>query len=85
MAISERVHEAIREVYAYAGHVDEWLVIKKELLKSLPAEERKSFSTRDPLTKQQKANSFEHEVADIWQELTGRPVIFKDYEKKAAE
>ena len=79
--LSERIHEALSEVHAYAGHVDDWITIKKEILKSLPPQERRAFSTRHPITKKQSMNEFERKVANQWEELTGRPVIFKDHEK----
>ena len=72
--------EALQEVFVYASHVDEWLVIKKEMLKILPAPERKHFSTRHPITKRQMTNDFERELAKKWQEMTQRPVIFSDDE-----
>lgn len=68
--------DALVQVHAYASHVDDWIVIKKELLKWMPAEDRVQFSTRDPLTKKQRTNDFERNVAERWSELTGRPVIF---------
>jgi hypothetical protein len=81
LQINDRVIEAVDEVFSYAKDVDDWIVIKKELLKCLPSEERKSFSTRDPITKKQRANQFEFHVAGLWEARSGRPVIFKDYEK----
>lgn len=67
---------ALAFVHSYAGHIDNWLVIKKELLKALPPAERTRFSTRDPVTKQQRTNDFERAVAAQWSEMTGRPVVF---------
>jgi hypothetical protein len=79
--MNEKILEALHEVYSYAGHIDDWIVIKKEMLKCLPVEERKAFSTRDPITKRQRTNEFERVIAQKWQELTQRNVIFKDDEK----
>jgi hypothetical protein len=70
------IDEALAFVHSYAGHVDDWLVIKKELLKALPPEARRSFSTRDPVTKRQRTNDFERQVAERWSKMTGRPVVF---------
>lgn len=67
---------ALDFVHSYAGHIDDWLVVKKELLKALPPEERTAFSTRDPVTKKQRTNDFERLVAARWSEMTGRPVVF---------
>lgn len=73
---NQRLLGAIAFVHSYAGHVDDWIVIKKELLKALPAEDRTQFSTRDPVTKKQRTNDFERLVAERWSELSGRPVVF---------
>lgn len=72
-----KVVEALTFVYGYAADVDDWLVIKKELLKALPSEERTQFSTRDPVTKKQRTNDFERLVAERWSEMSGRPVVFR--------
>lgn len=75
-SLSPTLAEALGLVHSYAGHVDDWLVIKKELLKALPPAERTLFSTRDPVTKKQRTNDFERRVAARWSEMTGRPVVF---------
>ena len=69
--MDEKVKEAIRFVFSYAKDVTDWKTIKKELLKFLPAEQRKLFSTRDARTKKQIINEFEEAVIKEWQELTG--------------
>ena len=74
--LNENVVGALAFVHSYAGHVDDWLVIKKELLKSLHPDDRTMFSTRDPVTKKQRTNDFERHVAERWSEMTGRPVVF---------
>jgi len=75
--VDPAVYEAaIQVVFRYAGHIDEWITIKKELLKNLPSIARKVFSTRDPITKKQLTNDFERQVAVRWSALSGRPVIF---------
>jgi len=70
-----KIIEALNFVFSYAGHVDEWLTIKKELLKALPSKERMAFSTRDPITKKQRTNDFELKLAKCWFDLSGREVI----------
>jgi hypothetical protein len=54
------------------------MIIKKELLKILPSELRKNFSTRDPLTKEQKINAFDIQIAKIWSDMINKPVVFKN-------
>lgn len=80
-----RIDAALAFVHGYASHVDDWIVIKKELLKSLPPALRTLFSTRDPITKRQRTNDFEREVARHWSEISGRPVLFKQDEQASNE
>lgn len=72
------ITDALNNVFQYASHVDDWLTIKKELLKMLPSDSRRVFSTRDPLTKRQRTNDYERTLANRWSELTGRPVLFRE-------
>jgi len=57
---------SIEEVHSYASHVDDWIIIKKELLKSLPPNYRRMFSTRDAKTKKVSLNEFEQHLVDIY-------------------
>lgn len=75
--IDYKIEEAIKEVYTFASDVDDFLTIKKQLLKMLPPNLRTNFSTRHPITKKQQTNEFERLLGSRWSELTGRPVIFK--------
>lgn len=75
--VTSRVDEALAFVHSYAGHVDDWIVIKKELLKALRPEDRTLFSTRDPVTKRQRTNDMERQLAQRWAEMTGREVLFR--------
>ena len=69
--------EALKTVHSFVD-VDDWIVIKKELLKTLPAGLRRAFSTRDPITKRQHLNDFERRLMERWSEMTGRPCIFNE-------
>jgi len=73
--MNQVVIDALNFVYSYASHVDDWLTIKKELLKALPSDERTAFSTRDPITKKQRTNDFELQLVKRWSDLTGHEVI----------
>lgn len=75
--IDPEIVEAIDFVYSYASSVDDWITIKKELLKCLHPSVRTQFSTRDPITKKQRTNDLEREIAQHWSTLTGREVVFK--------
>lgn len=66
-----KIEEAINFVHAYAPGITQWKVLKKELLKFLPASHRKMFSTRDSSTKKMNFNDFERTVAEHWQKITG--------------
>jgi 8-oxo-dGTP pyrophosphatase MutT (NUDIX family) len=68
--LNSNVLAALAFVYSYAGHVDYWITIKKELLKALPPDDRRLFSTRDPVTKRQLINDFERCVAEHWSKMT---------------
>lgn len=81
MIIPEKILEALHEVHSYAGNIDSWIVIKKEILKNLHPNDRRVFSTRDPLTKKQRINEFEIELAKQWEATTGCRVVFNDHEK----
>lgn len=74
--MNPKVVEALEFIHAYAGHVDDWLIIKKELMKTLHPNERQLFSKRHPITKKQQTNDFERQVAESWSKMTGRPVVF---------
>jgi hypothetical protein len=69
--IPEKVEEKIREVMSYA-ETDDWLTVKKEIVRSLPWKYRTLFSRRHPITKEQQLNDFELEVIKRWEELSGR-------------
>jgi hypothetical protein len=65
------IDEAIDIVSSYVGETKDWMVIKKELLKTLTPADRMYFSTRDPVTKKQKMNAFEQIIAEKWYQKTG--------------
>lgn len=72
--------DVLREVFEYASQTDDWIVIKKEVLRALPARLRKHFSLRHPITKKQQTNDFERELAEEWSRMSGREVLFRDDE-----
>jgi len=65
------IKEAILFVHGYGPKISEWKVLKKELLRSLPSEKRKMFSTRHSVTKALNFNELELQVVEYWKELTG--------------
>ena len=71
----DAINSAMERVHRYAPALDEWITVKKELLKNLPSEHRTMFSTRDPITKKQRTNDFERLLIKRWSSLTGREVV----------
>jgi hypothetical protein len=69
--MDSKIKDAILFVHGYAPQISEWAVLKKEVLKSLPSEKRKLFSTRDPITKVANFNDLEVDVIKLWKELAG--------------
>ena len=70
------IDEAIDFVASYVGQTNDWMVIKKELLKTLTPADRMYFSTRDPYTKKQRMNIFEKIIAEKWHQKTGNlPIL----------
>jgi hypothetical protein len=73
----KKLDQILLEIRSYAMNVTDWQTIKKEILKSLPATDRKFFSTRDPLTKQQTLNELETKIVEKWEKLTNVKLIIK--------
>tara|TARA_R100000664_G_scaffold34175_1_gene54657 strand:+ start:1574 stop:1840 length:267 start_codon:yes stop_codon:yes gene_type:complete len=66
-----RIVEQISLIAKYADDCDDWVTIKKEIMKSIPSQMRKLFSRRDPITKEQLPNEFDLEVIQYYYEVTG--------------
>jgi hypothetical protein len=67
----DRIFEEARFVSGFVGDCDDWVMIKKEIMKGLPPAVRKNFSTRDPKTKEQTLNKFEIELINYYCKVTG--------------
>jgi len=62
--------QVIKELDIMISHrlfFDDWMMVKKYLLKSLSPKLRTLFSTRDPYTKKQVLNAFEREVVQYYE------------------
>lgn len=80
-----RLKEAVDFVIQYAEGTDDWIVVKKEILKGLPWQLRTNFSTRDRKTYEQRMNDFERMVADYWKTRTGTELrLIQLWERKQA-
>lgn len=71
MDIPNRVAEELTLISTVAGEESQWVLIKRQLLLSLPPELRKLFSTRDPKSKRQALNDFEIKVINMYEKMTG--------------
>ena len=80
--IPKRVVEEIREVSQYAGNCDDWVTIKKEIMKSCPPNLRKLFSRRDPITKEQVPNDFDMAVKEEFEKLSGRKLVIRSLSQR---
>ena len=78
MDVPQRVLEELAIISAYGMEGDNWMLVKKQLLLSLPSSLRKNFSTRHPKTKKQSINKFEASLIDIYEGMTGVKLRIKD-------
>lgn len=75
--IPDRILDQINFVASYADDCDDWVTIKKEVMRGIPSELRKNFSTRDPKTKEQNINDFEKVLISYYKEHTGVDLILR--------
>lgn len=75
--VSERIIEQIDFVASYAAGCDDWVTIKKQIMRGIPSRLRKNFSTRDPITKEQSLNQFEEWVINYYRDLTGTKLVLR--------
>ena len=78
MKISPRILEELSLIAAYNTEDDDWLAVKKYLLLSLPPEIRGEFSSRNKETNMLSLNKFEHQLIDIYNDMTGVRLRIKD-------
>jgi len=50
---------------------EDWMELKRYLLKCINSELRTKFSTRDPKTKCQRLNDFEKKIIDFYESVSG--------------
>ena len=75
--IPSRIIEQIREVAKYAFECDDWVTVKKEIMKGCPSNLRSLFSKRDSITKEQIPNNFDRVVMDEFEKITGTKLIVR--------
>ena len=77
MIIPSRVIEQVKFVASYVDDCDDWVLIKKEVMRGIPSDLRKHFSTRDPKTKEQQPNDFEKELINYYKQITGIELVLR--------
>mgnify|MGYP003131351068 CR=1 FL=1 len=80
--IPKRITEELEEISQYAGSCDDWMTIKKEVMRSIPPNLRALFSRRDPITKEQNPNEFDMEVIEYYKSLTGVSLKIRTLEER---
>ena len=80
----DRVREQVNFVASYVGDCDDWVTVKKEILKGIPSELRKNFSTRDAKTKEQSLNNFEKFVINYYYDLTRVRLVLRTLDERRA-
>ncbi len=65
--LSEEIKELLKEINSVYKK-NNWLEVKKYLLKSLEPKKRKKFSTRDYNTKKHKLNNYEKSIIIYYEE-----------------
>ena len=82
MIIPDRIIEQINFVASYADDCDDWVTVKKEVMRGIPSTLRKNFSTRDPKTKEQWLNDFEKELISYYKKATGINLVVRTREER---
>jgi hypothetical protein len=80
--IPDKIIEQIDSVSVYTHDCDDWVEIKKQIMLGLPSPLRKLFSTRDPLTKEQRLSDFDREVINYYREKTGISLVLRTLEQR---
>jgi len=80
--IPEKIVDQLIEVSQYAGDCDDWMIIKKEVMKSIPSSLRMLFSRRDPITKEQVPNDFDNLVIEYYFNITGTRLKIRTLEER---
>ena len=75
------IQEKFDVVFSYAHMLDDWMEIKKLIVAQSNAKDRKMFSRRHEVTNMQQTNAFERCLGRMWEERTGRPIIWPPVHK----
>ena len=80
--IPDRIIEQIDFVASYVEDCDDWVTVKKQIMRGIPSHLRKNFSTRDPITKEQWLNQFEEKVINYYKQTTGVDLILRTLQER---
>jgi len=80
--IPDRITVQLEEVASYVGDCDDWVTIKKEVMRGIPPALRKNFSTRHPKTKEQQLNEFEERLIERYESLTGIQLVLRSLDER---
>tara|TARA_B100001123_G_scaffold447316_2_gene604455 strand:+ start:179 stop:427 length:249 start_codon:yes stop_codon:yes gene_type:complete len=72
MDVVKRIEKELGTATEHGLGFDDWISMKKYLLRSIPSHMRTNFSTRDPKTKAQHMNEFEVGIVKSYEALTGK-------------
>lgn len=75
--IHDRVKDQIRFVAGYCADCDDWVTIKKEIMRGIPSHLRKHFSRRHPITKNQQPNNFDRVVINYYKKVSGVQLVIR--------
>jgi hypothetical protein len=78
----KRIFEETKFVSTFTKDCDDWVTIKKEIMKGLPSRLRKNFSTRNPKTKEQWLNNFEKELINYYYTLTHVNLVLRTLDER---
>ena len=72
MEMPNRIIEELDVMMHYELLFEDWMSVKKYLLRSIPSEMRTLFSKRNAFSKKQTLNAFEKNVIIIYEARTGK-------------
>tara|TARA_R110000824_G_scaffold96509_6_gene231068 strand:+ start:389 stop:670 length:282 start_codon:yes stop_codon:yes gene_type:complete len=82
LKIDDKTRQQIDLVAKYCSDCDDWVTIKKEIMKGLPSGLRKLFSRRDPITKEQRPNNFDHLVINYYKDISGIELVIRTLKER---
>lgn len=82
--IPSPVREAVQQVASYMGERDDWVDVKKEIMRCVRPELRRLFSRRDQATRDQRPNDFDLAVLALYSEISGTRLVIRTLAERQA-